>query len=401
MAQIAKKPPIDKSKPSAAPALALSAPPPQSATPAAHEGVTLISAATIEPEAIDWLWHSHIALGKLSILAGVAGTGKSTVAFNLAAIVSVGGMWPDGSKCPTAGNVLIWSGEDDPADTIIPRLMAADADLSRIHIITGGKAADGTSLPFDPASDVTLLCDEIKRIGGAALMIIDPIVSAVAGDMHKANDVRRGLQAIIDLSAAFDCAVVGVSHFSKGSGGASPQERVIGSQAFAALARLVLVCAKDEGSSTRVLMRAKSNISVDHGGFKYGILPVTVINRKEPARPIGTTKVEWGEALRGNAREILKSLEPDTEHAGGKNDECAQSMRAMLTGSDGSPIEVPSSDVQAKLCEQGYSEKCIRKAKERLGVTHRREGFGGGSYWRLPVPTPMVRSAAFLTTKSP
>jgi putative DNA primase/helicase len=279
----------------------------------ATSSVKLVSAATIRPRPIEWLWEAHLARGKLSILAGVPGTGKSTVAFSLAAIVSIGGVWPDGSRCPTAGNVLMWSGEDDPTDTIIPRLMAAGANLSNVQIITGGKSSDGIALPFDPARDVPLLRNEINRVGGAALMIVDPIVSAVAGDMHKANDVRRGLQALIDLGAEFECAVIGISHFSKGSKGTPPQERVIGSQAFAALARLVLVCAKDEDGNTRVLMRAKSNISLDHGGFNYSIAAVTVPNPGNFAKPIQTTKVEWGAALDGNARDVLSEMEAEPD----------------------------------------------------------------------------------------
>jgi putative DNA primase/helicase len=353
---------------------------------AAVSNVKLISATTIEPEAINWLWHSHLARGKLSILAGVAGTGKSTVAFDLAATVSKGGLWPDDSKCPQPGNVLIWSGEDDPADTIIPRLIAAAADLSRVHIITGGKAPDGSPLPFDPASDVPRLREEINRIGGAALMIIDPIVSAVAGDMHKANDVRRGLQAVIDLSAAFDCSVVGISHFSKGSKGSSPQERVIGSQAFAALARLVLVCAKSEDGDTRVLMRAKSNISLDHGGFNYNIVPVTIQGRHGP---IDTTKVEWGEPLEGNARDILSEMEGEPEKKDDKSGKCADAMRAVLCGPDGQPVEMLSTDMNAQLKAEGYSPKMIEIARRRLNVAIRYEGFGKNRkvFCRLPDAT--------------
>jgi putative DNA primase/helicase len=353
---------------------------------ATTSGVKLISAATIKPRAIDWLWDAHLARGKLSILAGVPGTGKSTVAFNLAAIVSIGGAWPDGSRCPGAGNVLMWSGEDDPTDTIVPRLMAAGANLSNIQIITGGKTNDGISLPFDPARDVPLLRNEINRIGGAVLMIIDPIISAVAGDMHKANDVRRGLQAIIDLGAEFGCAVIGISHFSKGSRGTSPQERVIGSQAFAALARLVLVCAKDEDGNTHVLMRAKSNISLDHGGFHYSIVPVTVPDPANAARPIKTTKVEWGIALDGNARDVLSDMESEPDKRDDKTAACVEAMRPILCGIDGRPVEVSSTVVQDKLSAAGHSEKVIGTARARLLVNVRIEGFGKDrkSYWSLP-----------------
>src|SRR5690606_21020435 len=140
---------------------------------------------------------------KLAILAGVGGTGKTTVAMSMAAIVSTAGRWPDGTPCRDHGSVLIWSSEDDPADTIIPRLMAAGADLSRVHIIRGAVTPDGEALPFDPARDIPMLRRKIAVTGGASLLIVDPIVSAVSGDMHKANDVRKSLQELVDFAAAF------------------------------------------------------------------------------------------------------------------------------------------------------------------------------------------------------
>jgi hypothetical protein len=343
-------------------------------------GVELVCAASIRPEAIHWLWSGWLARGKLAILAGVAGTGKSTVAFSLAATVTTGGHWPDGSRGESGGNVLIWSGEDDPADTIIPRLMAAGADLNCVQIIRGKTLPVGQPAPFDPAHDVPELSCKIERLGGAALLLVDPIVSAVSGDMHKANDVRRSLQALVDFGAKFNCAVVGITHFAKGSKGTSPQERVIGSQAFGALARLVLVCAKDEDSGQRVLARAKSNISADTGGFGYSIAPATLSNG------IGTTNVQWGELIEGSARTILGEVERDAEGGGGQSDECAQALALTLRDAAGAPIEMLSKDVRAKLQAEGYSPKMIRTARERLKVEHRREGFGteSKSYWQLP-----------------
>jgi len=96
------------------------------------------------------------------------------------------------------------------------------------------------------------LRDSVTRIGGISLLIIDPIITAVTGDMHKANDVRRSLQTIVDFAAEMRCAVLGITHFAKGTAGKNSAERVIGSQAFAALARMVLVAAKEEESNRRV-----------------------------------------------------------------------------------------------------------------------------------------------------
>lgn len=241
------------------------------------------------PLALAWLACKR----KLHILAGAGGTGKTTLLLGLIATITTGGHWPDGSRCNEPGNALIWSSEDDPADTLIPRLTAAGADMSRVYIIQGRTNAQGDADPFDPANDIALLRATADDIGGVSLLMLDPIVSAVKGDMHKANDVRRALQGVVDFAEQNNCAVVGISHFAKGGMGSSPADRVIGSQAFSALARTVLVAAKQEGSDARVLARAKSNIGTDEGGVSYTIEPCDI------CEGIETTRVAWGPRLRG------------------------------------------------------------------------------------------------------
>src|SRR5450830_78830 len=254
--------------------------------------------ADIKPQAVDWIWQGWLPAGKLTILAGAAGTGKTTLALGLGATITTAGRWPDGSTSTRKGNVLVWSSEDVADDTLVPRLIASGADLTRCHFIEG-IVQYGESVPFDPSQDIPELHRAVERIGGAALLIIDPIVSAVAGDMHRANDVRRSLQAIVDFAAAYGCAVVGITHFAKGGAGKAPQDRVIGSQAFGALARMVLVAAKEEGGSRRVLARAKSNIAADDGGVAYS-LEVTMIDGR-----IAATRALWDGVVEGTAREIL------------------------------------------------------------------------------------------------
>jgi RecA-family ATPase len=179
------------------------------------------------------LWPGWLARGKLHILAGAPGTGKTTVALALAAAVTRGGSWPSGTSAPV-GNVLIWSAEDDAADTMMPRLRAAGADASRIFIV--GDYSDGMDKrAFDPAADIDLLEQEAERIGNVVLLIADPVVSAVTGDSHKNTEVRRALQPIVDLASRLDAAVLGITHFSKGGAGKDPAERVTGSIAFGAL----------------------------------------------------------------------------------------------------------------------------------------------------------------------
>ena len=198
---------------------------------------------TIRPQPISWLWPGWLAKGKLHILGGAPGTGKTTITLSLAAIVTRGGTWPDGSQCLTPGRVVIWSGEDDPADTLVPRLMAAGADLSLVDFV-GDVQQDGRARSFDPARDIEPLRDAIKRSGGASLLNVDPVVSAVAGDSHKNSETRRALQPLVDVAGELGAALIGVTHFSKGTSGREPLERITGSLAFGALARIVMVTAK-------------------------------------------------------------------------------------------------------------------------------------------------------------
>lgn len=119
--------------------------------------IKIIMGSDIRPEAIAWLWPDWLAHGKLHILAGRPGTLKTTTTISFAAIVTIGGQWPDGSPA-AAGNVIIWSGEDAIKDTLLPRLIAAGGDPARVAFI-GGVSEDGKKRSFDPAIDMDALAD--------------------------------------------------------------------------------------------------------------------------------------------------------------------------------------------------------------------------------------------------
>jgi RecA-family ATPase len=145
--------------------------------------VTLKRASQLKATPISWVWPGWLARGKAHIIGGQPGAGKTTLTMKFAAAVTTGGRWPDGTMA-TKGNVIIWSGEDDPADTLVPRLAASGADLTRVFFVED--VVEGKERrPFNPAKDIGPLKRAIEAAGGAVLIVVDPIVSAVAGDSHK------------------------------------------------------------------------------------------------------------------------------------------------------------------------------------------------------------------------
>ena len=341
--------------------------------------VTVLQGSQISERSITWLWDGYLPSGKLTLLAGAGGTGKSTIAFSLAATITNGGLWPDGSRCNAPGNVLIWSSEDDPADTIKPRLMAVGANESRYGVISGTIDEHGLRCPFDAAQDMDELRIAISRIGGISLLIIDPIITAVTGDMHKANDVRRSLQTIVDFAAEMNCAVLGITHFAKGTAGKNSAERVIGSQAFAALARMVLVAAKEEESNKRVFTRAKSNNSIDTGGFSYTIEALTLHHG------IVATRVVWGEPLEGSSRSILSEIEGET--ADDSSSKLAQAKSFLIQALRSGPV--PSKELFEHAREtHGITNDTLRRAQKSLSIDPRKLAMNGGWVWELPISIP-------------
>jgi putative DNA primase/helicase len=337
-----------------------------------RDSVVLTCGTDLTPEPYRWLWQYWLAMGKLHILAGAPGQGKTTIALAMAATITIGGRWPDGSRC-AAGNVLIWSGEDDPADTLVPRLMAAGADRARCFFIEGARR-DGEVVPFDPARDLGQLLEAIEKIGGISLLVIDPVVSAVTGDSHKNTEVRRALQPLVDLAAKCDCAVLGITHFAKGGQGTDPAQRVVGSVAFTAVARVVMVAAKvkgdEEGQDTRILARSKSNIGPDDGGFQYHL------EQSEPLPGIHASHIAWGKAVEGTARELL--TDPDD----GPQDDASDAVELLRAELDS--VLWTSCDEAAKpLKAAGFSKKQIWAASKKVGVMRKKDGMKGGWMWRL------------------
>lgn len=342
--------------------------------------VNLVRMDSIEESAVSWLWEGFLPKGCLTLLGGEIQAGKSTIAMSLAAIVTTGGFWPDGSRCITPGKVIFWSSEEIVESVVKPRLMVAGADVSRILTIESSLDEKDQPCAFDPAQDIPLLRDEILNLGQVSLVIIDPLISAVAGDTNKANDVRRSLQPIVTLAEEFNCTVLGIHHVAKNSQGKSTNDRMLGSQAFAAMARVVLAAAKDEDSDNRVFAISKSNISKDNGGFNYSIEGVSFASPK--GEEIKTSRVLWGKALEGSSRRILSEVEGEPNQDSSKLGQAKQFLLQAL-----SPSPVGARELIRNAREGfGISEKTLRRAQNALGIRPEHDPiFDGGWKWSLPL----------------
>ncbi len=196
-------------------------------------------------------------------------------------------------------------------------MTAAGADLDNVFIISGYRDK-GEDTPFDPARDFYAIQQQMENLGNIRLIIVDPVVGLISGDINKANEVRANLQPLVDISGKYQCAIVGITHFAKGRIGTNVQERILGSQAFTALARVVLTAAKDETSEKRILCIAKSNIGRDTGGFEYQLEQKLVETENSK---MATSCIDWGQYREGSARELLGELEEADRKTSGAVDE--------------------------------------------------------------------------------
>jgi putative DNA primase/helicase len=241
---------------------------------AARLGRTLVTCnlSDVTPEKTEWLWPGRVAVGKITLIAGEPGLGKSQVALYVASAVSTGGTWPDRHDPAPRGRVIILSAEDGLGDTIRPRVDAAGGDPSRITVIRAVETkADGgvTRASFNLAADLALLEQEIKRCGDVRLVVIDPVSSYMGKvDSHKNADVRGVLEPIGEMAERLRVAVLAITHLNKGDGKAI--NRFIGSIAFIAAARAAFTVVKDPDDETgtrRLFLQVKNNIAASQPGL--------------------------------------------------------------------------------------------------------------------------------------
>ena len=206
-------------------------------------------ASDINPSRVKWHWPGWVPAARLFLLGGKPGDGKSATTIDLGARFSTGSPMPDGYRPGSPLTVLLLNGEDDPSDTLVPRLLAAGADLARIIIANGSVVDGGTGVarPWTLPGDVDLL-GQLVRENSVDLAVIDPLSAFITSgvDTHHDAAVRSMLLPLAQMAKRQGCAVMGVRHHRKG-GAADARDVGTGSVAFTAAARIEWVVGRPRG----------------------------------------------------------------------------------------------------------------------------------------------------------
>lgn len=337
--------------------------------------VEFISLNNIKPKPIQWLIPGVVPKGMITVLASDGGVGKTALSLWLASLVSNQGETFN-EKPVEHGRVLIWSGEDSPEYVLAPRLRALGADANYVDIIGNNTLKPDGLRTFDITTDLYDVETSLQNRAGDPpykLLIIDPIMSVVRGDSNQPNNVRQALEPLRVLAERQNIAVIGITHYSKGTSKSLPQDRVIGSQAFVALARMVLGLGKDEDTGNRRLVVLKSNIVDTNIGYEFSYQFFTDVDGCQVAR------IDLLNELQGSARELLAEIEPEEPETGAMAD-AIEFLKGILI--DGA---VPVKNIKKEADGAGYSWDTIKRASFRLNVEKRKDKVSNGIWrWTLP-----------------
>ena len=342
-------------------------------TPEIKSEVDLICMSDIESKPIEWLWKERIACGKLTVIAGNAGLGKSQITAYLAKVVTTGGCFHNENEAVKIGRVIFLSAEDDPADTIKPRLVAVGANVSLCHVLSAintqnqnGKAGKRN---FDLTQDIEQLGKICENFGDVRLIVIDPI-SAYLGntDSNNNSDMRGLLMPLSDMAAKHGVALIVLTHLNK-STSQDAHSRVIGSVGLVAAARAAYMVQKDaEKPEIRYFVPIKNNIGNDHDGFAFVIEGVELENN------ITTSKICWQDGV----VEAQKILNPQAEQKPTATNGAADFLRELLANK---PMLV--NDIFEEAEGMGYNKSAVRRAARKIGIKRKKLGMDGGWQWQL------------------
>ena len=326
-----------------------------------------VKACDVEPKEIDWLWKNRFLIGNVNIIAGDPGLGKSMILIDLAARASSGGNFPDGSPCNRC-SVLYSTTEDGIEDTVVPRLIAAGADLTRIEIVQGVASGD-LETPLLLNEHMANLEQKLTENPDIRILIIDTLQSHIGSTVSTNNNssVRGVMTPLKRLAEKHHVAVLCIEHLtkSKTTAGENATYRVQGSIAFAGAARSVWIVAKDNEDVTgkrRYLQASKTNLSPDNAGIGLAYMI---------GGPTGRPYIHWLETNVSTSIDKLLAIFEGTDkgQAEGAVEKCCDWLRKTLTA------PTPMKEIASGAKSEMFSTATLRRAKNELCITSdRREG---------------------------
>ena len=311
----------------------------------------MIKMSDIEAQEIEWLWYPYIAYGKLAIVQGDPGDGKTTLILNLAAKLTKGEGLDENMKVTEPMNVIYQTAEDGLADTVKPRLLQAGADCEKVLVID---ESEKSLSMLDERIEETL----IKT--GARVLILDPIQAYLGSgtDMNRANEVRNMTKRLAVLAEKYKCAIILIGHMNKAAGNKAAY-RGMGSIDFYAVARSVLLVGRVEGEpNIRAMVQIKNNLA-EFGHAKAFRLS------EEGFRWLGDYEITADEVLGGYAPKINK----------------LEQAKDLLRELSKELEKVESNSIYDMAKEQNISKRTLENAKREMGIRAKREN--GSWYWPL------------------
>lgn len=329
----------------------------------------LVTMATVQPVAVEWLWPGWVPYGKLTILDGDPGLGKSTVCLDLAARVSVGGLTPTGEALP-AGHVLYITSEDDPDDTLRPRLDAAGGDPMFVHYL--------------PTIELPSQLDRLERIVrtlGVRLVVLDPLVSVLDSDVRTNQNiaVRKALDPVVRLAADVGCAIIALRHLTKPQGSSKPASAVYRGQdsiAFSGVVRSLLAIGQDPEDAERfVLASIKLNI---------GRKPRSLAYRLVADGPYDPARVVWEGETHLSAEDLIGHDREQSSEAGRVANLAA--LLADIVRANGGTILARDGyrALEAEGIDCDAEKMTLSRARRKAGIETRKAAYEGGWEWFLP-----------------
>lgn len=339
-----------------------------------QRGPLLVTRAeSVTPSETEWFWPGRIPFGKISIIDGNPGQGKSTMTLDLVARASRGGPMPDydpGVDGQSLVSILL-SAEDGMEDTIVPRLIVAGADLSKVLAIDAVKAGDGPERSWQLPGDLDYLRDLIVETG-ARIVVIDPLMAYLEAGVSSNNDqhVRRALHPLKMLADETGVAMIIVRHLRKNNEGIAMLQGG-GSVGIIGAARAGLVVGGDPNdpeSKQRVVAVSKMNLGEPAGALAFHL--ENSLN--------GAGRIVWDGPSPHTAETLLQPAPvADLEEVG----RCSDWLKKFLD----SPQPVP--EILQRARQMGWSDKILSRARRILGVVDLYKADGRVD-WSLPMGTP-------------